>query len=161
MAGTLPHHCPGNRPDTVKRACQVRSNDIVPVLFGHADSEAVMDYAGIVHQDIDLPPTLHDRFYHPVYFGPLTDIGLEGQGNASLFRYELSNSKSIVMPLTVIYDDPCSGTSETQCDRPSQAAGSPGNDNNAVILAGHGRNTPFLLIPRMSLRLVRYLLRNA
>jgi hypothetical protein len=106
----------------VKGACQVRSEDVVPLLFIHANGEAVTGYAGVVHQDIYPAPLLHCRIYHCIDHDPLSYIGLMRQGLSSLFRYAVNYGDSVLMPLAVVHDDPCSGKSEPQGDRPAEAA---------------------------------------
>jgi len=122
MAGALPHHGPGNRADTVKGPCQVRREDVIPFLLGHADGKAIAGYAGVVHQDIYRAPLLHYRVYHRIDHDPLSYIGLMGQGLSSLFRYSFDYGGSVLMPLAVVHDDPCTGKAEPQGDRPAEAA---------------------------------------
>jgi hypothetical protein len=44
------------------------------------------------------------------------------QGLSSLFRYAVNYGDSVLMPLAVVHDDPCSGKAEPQGDRPAEAA---------------------------------------
>ena len=130
--GALLDHRALDGLDEIEGALEIRIDDHVPILLGHAHGKAIAGEAGVVDQDVDAGEIGEDLLDERLHGGVVGDVHGVGLGQAGVLRVDLIGGALGIRLRAGNHGHARAFAGEAQGDGVADAAAGAGDDGDLI-----------------------------